>query len=343
MQPVCFLHIGTHKTGTTSLQTLLSSNEQCLERNGIYIPKSGRPWPAGGHHNLAWELNRDQRFNPSHGSFRDVVDEIRSRNPPVVCISSEDFEYLYRVPESLSWIKSEMRSIGYQVRIVIYLRSQAEYVESLYAELVKHGLHLGFREFLGQIVRYGVFVFRDFWTFAFDYQQLLDAFAKVFGNGSMIVRPYSANRPSNYLLDDLVSIISSEPKTLGLEFIAKRQHPSLSFVQVAELLLANRLNSEGNFEPEALSMPAGRFLAGPFDPLDLRDLMRIRRRFRETNKLLLEKYQVKVSAVSWRRLLRELKCTLRLDQDSARRKDLLLRIARDRVVAPASGRISVSG
>ena len=122
MNGVCFLHIGTHKTGTSSLQTLLQSNDQCLERNGIFVPKSGRALPHSGHHNLAWELMGDSRFDSAFGSWRNFLDEVRSRNPPAICISSEEFECLYRNPQALRRIGQDLNSIGYQVSIIVYLR-----------------------------------------------------------------------------------------------------------------------------------------------------------------------------------------------------------------------------
>jgi hypothetical protein len=326
MERVCFLHIGTHKTGTTSLQTFLAANEQCLERNGIFVPSSGRAWPGSGNHNLAWELSGDPRFDPALGSWRDVLGEIRSRNPPAVCLSSEDFVHLQRTPDSLCRIRQELNSIGYQVRIVVYLRPQADYIESLYAELVKDRSHIAFRKYLGEIFSSGAFSLGGPWTCPFDYGELLDSFAKAFRADRMVVHPYRANRRAKYLIDDLISVISPRRKIRGLDFSACRErlNPSLNFAQVVELRLANRRKSgEGNCEPSILD---GHFMQGRFDPLDLRDLMRIHRRFREANRVLREKYQVRIATMTSRRLLRELICSAGLNRGSARRKDLLVQL-----------------
>ena len=34
------IHIGTHKTGTSSLQTFLATNRSVLIKHGIYYPES---------------------------------------------------------------------------------------------------------------------------------------------------------------------------------------------------------------------------------------------------------------------------------------------------------------
>ena len=52
-----YIHVGTHKTGTTSLQQFLLLNEKLLRQKGLFIPLSGRmhrkePW----HHPLANSL-----------------------------------------------------------------------------------------------------------------------------------------------------------------------------------------------------------------------------------------------------------------------------------------------
>src|ERR1700730_7163972 len=326
MRPVCFLHIGTHKTGTSSVQTLLRSNELHLERNGIFIPRSGRALPHTGHHNLAWELTGDSRFNPAYGSLQDVISEIRSRNPPAVCLSSEDFEHLHRKPKSLYRIRQILNSIGYEVKIVVYLRPQADYIESAYIELLKNGVYLGFREYLGTIFRSSSQAPRALWTYYFDYGAILDSFAKVFGTGSMVVRPYRAKRRVKYLLNDFIAVISPEHRIRGLDFRAclHRHNPSLRFAQVVELLRGERRKSgKGKFGPSPAGIRDGRFMYGRFDPLDLRDLAHIHRRFREVNNSLREKYQVKISTMTWRRLLRELVSTVGLNWSSTKRKDLL--------------------
>src|ERR1700690_4476721 len=40
MKTTCFLHIGTEKTGTTSIQNFLSKNRPRLKKQGIIYPRS---------------------------------------------------------------------------------------------------------------------------------------------------------------------------------------------------------------------------------------------------------------------------------------------------------------
>jgi len=208
---ICVLHIGTHKTGTTSIQTFLTSNELALGRQGIYVPQAGRPRRLFGsdeigHHNVAWELNGDPRFEPAAGTLADVVDEVAACRQNAVVVSSEDFEYLHAKPEALERIASAFKAVGFVVLPLVYLRAQTRYAISLYYELLRHGLTVSPENFIADIRQHGEFRFRDRWVFQFRYSVLLDAFAAVFDRSHVIARPYAEGKPKSYLLRDFLSV-----------------------------------------------------------------------------------------------------------------------------------------
>ncbi len=234
---------------------------------------------------------------------------------------------MHRRPDLLHRMRQELNSAVMRSEIVVYLRSQAEYLESLYAELVRNGAPIVFCEYLEEIVLTGARSVGSFWVCAFDYNELLDSFAKVFGKDCMVVRPYLPGRPTQNLLDDFVSIIAQGKEISGLDFSScrKRINPTLNFAKVVERLLDSR-RKNGIAVPEPSSIPDARFMRGRFDPLTLNDLMRIHRRFRAGNRTIEEKYQVKIATMTSRRLLRELLCSAGLNPSSARRKKLLSRL-----------------
>jgi hypothetical protein len=39
--PICYLHAGTHKTGTSSVQAFLAANDLPLKQRGVLAPRSG--------------------------------------------------------------------------------------------------------------------------------------------------------------------------------------------------------------------------------------------------------------------------------------------------------------
>jgi hypothetical protein len=100
---------------------------------------------------------------------------------------------------------------------------------------------------------------------------------------------------------------------------------SLNFGQVMELALGNR-RKHGEEDLEG-NIPRGLFMRGRFDALDLRDLTTIDGRFWEANRILHEKYRVKIATMTFKRLLQELICSAGLNRGSIRRKSLVRRLA----------------
>lgn len=328
MARTCFLHIGTHKTGTTSLQTFLSENEQSLQLNGIYIPKTGRPSPGTGHHNIAWELNDDPRFSRSFGTLSDLIMELRSLESRAVCITSEDFEYLHGRLDSLSRLFSDLSSIGYDITVIVYLRPQGEYIESLYAELVKHGLCTDFYCFFEKIIRTGRVILFDIWRFALDYSLLLNPFTEIFGPGHIIVRRYPCGRDPDYLINDFLSIISCGLSTS--EYPQYRENASVNFIDVTRRFLLNAADARSRHWEQAssglsnASLPrCGPFVKGRFDPVHLLETVRIYRRFGRSNARLRRTYGVAVPCSTSSELLKDVLAAVGLNADSANRKKLL--------------------
>ena len=51
---ICYIHIGPHKTGSTSIQWFLKENQAELLNHGYFVPKSEAK--HGAHHALARKL-----------------------------------------------------------------------------------------------------------------------------------------------------------------------------------------------------------------------------------------------------------------------------------------------
>ena len=180
-----FLHVGTHKTGTTALQNFLTVNRRTLLDNGILVPVSGQIDNAGGHHNIAWELNGDARYKKKHGTLSDLCSEISRSTCHTVVVSSEDFEYLYDSPDVLHDLNRRLSEVGCTVKVLIMLRPLRQYVPSLYAELKKHGLKCPFATFCKQLLNQEAFVMHDVWRFTVRYKLMAKGFIQVFGRANV--------------------------------------------------------------------------------------------------------------------------------------------------------------
>lgn len=210
-----FLHIGTHKTGTTAIQDALARNRVLLRKHGILVPRTGCISRRSGHHNIAWELNGDPRFSEKNGTFDELIEEIQRSKQEVVIISSEDFEYIHGYDDTLALIKDRFASINCQVEIIVVVRKHGEYLRSLYLELLKHDVTLTWKNFKARAIE-GRLVVKDRWIFNLSYTELVKPFKMTFGIAHVHIVNYTL--PIEPVFFDLIGAkeLDIEPKYLNV-------------------------------------------------------------------------------------------------------------------------------
>jgi hypothetical protein len=302
-----FVHVGTHKTGTTSIQALLAANDSALRGAGVFVPRSGRIDDAyAGHHNIAWELGADRRFDPAHGTLDTLVAEIMAANAPTVCLSSEDFESLHGNEHALRLLRDALNAAGYAVTIVLYLRPQADYLESLYAEICPCW-NVAFGAFLDGIIAAG-----GYGGTLFDYDRLTTAFADVFGADRLVVRAYRAADPAALLLHAFVRIVN-RGRDLPNPVMPTRLNAMRSFANV--IAARTRIAGGSRHEPIAPGQP--------FDPLGIADIALLAARFSLSNERVARRYGIALTAATGAILVRELLTEILCDRDGRYRKHLI--------------------
>ncbi len=193
-----YIHIGTHKTGSTSIQYFLFKNRNKLKEQGFLYPLSGIPKKnLFGQHHLAaaflenWQLNT---YNPNAGGWEEVISEANNFPDKNIIISSENFclprfdlEQIYKVKNYLS---------QYTVKIVVYLRRQDNYLISQYRQFIGANKYSdSFQQFISE----------QKWLI--DYYKILQPWQQVFGTQNIIVRVFEPERFKNDLLDDFLDTI----------------------------------------------------------------------------------------------------------------------------------------
>ena len=304
---IVFVHIGTHKTGTTSLQELLAKNARAFARYGLLIPKAGRIEANSGHHNIAWELGADPRFDPAFGTLESLLREMACAVTRTACISSEDFELLHADDGALTRLRDGITAAGYTPKIVLYVRPQADYLESAYAEVVK-ARDVDFDDFFESIVSTG-----SFGPLLFAYDRLAHAFAAVFGCANLIVRQYRSALPSSALLTDFVALVAPELAHLDGLRLPPRLNPMAAFGDV----IAARERHAGRHTAHTICK------AQRFDPLTSLDIARIIARFSRSNDRLGRDFGVKVACATSDIIARELLIEFFNDRDGRQRKHLI--------------------
>ena len=129
------LHVGPNKTGTTALQHAFVANSALLARFQIAYPMTGRVLAA--HHGIA-----DACRSGDAEALCNLSDEIRYESTAL--LSSELFAALE--PHELERLRRAFG--GTSVEVVYSLRRLSDLWPSHWKEMVKHGLHLSFPEYM---------------------------------------------------------------------------------------------------------------------------------------------------------------------------------------------------
>ncbi len=131
------IHIGRHKTGTTSIQHFLALNEDLLlNQYGIYYPEIGRDPLMKYHHPLFrdWAENKKKL---DLQLINKIIENAKRKSASRILLSSE---ILSRdsITET-KWLQLK-EAFNEEILIIVYLRRQDKYLQSMYAEEILHGL-----------------------------------------------------------------------------------------------------------------------------------------------------------------------------------------------------------
>jgi hypothetical protein len=196
---ILFLHIGTHKTGSTAIQNFFFRNRAKLYEYGLLYPEQGLE--GTGHHKVAWACGTKRRkHDPAYiKQFFLSLEELAGNDKvKAVFLSSEEFESVVDI--SCLGQLSEF----FDVRIIVYLRKQDHYLEAAYNQhLRQYDLR-----FCGSIIQ-----FKDKYDFLlrFNYRRRLAQWENCFGRESLVVRPYGTRAVLGNVCDDILNVLQIEP------------------------------------------------------------------------------------------------------------------------------------
>jgi len=195
--PTLHIHSGLHKTGTTSLQKTLFDYTEILAQNGYLYPKTGlSPHPNNwGHHELAYALRLPASGRALWTELRREIDESELSN---AVISSEELSLLpfHSFPGILPYKLIAEIFEGYDIRLICYLRPQAEMAASLYNHNVKSAGETGsVMSFLARASK------------RFDYAHYVNVASNIFGSDNIVVRRY---QKQHMVLADTVSDFATQ-------------------------------------------------------------------------------------------------------------------------------------
>ncbi|MFT4711171.1 MAG: hypothetical protein ACJAZ8_000136 [Planctomycetota bacterium] len=198
------LHIGYGKTGTTAIQGALAANRGLLAENGIHYPKWHDFVERDNHNGIAKCLTYQHHAHFLDGFFRELhqvsaetlvlsgetlaiyPERGTQARPQVSMIDGSVFQRGYRADPD--WQLKKRDLIGQlkgllpdadEVRVVVFLRRQDRWIESIYNEDVKGGYtNLPFHEF------------GEYYKNCLHYDQQIGLWADAFGAENIDVRVY---------------------------------------------------------------------------------------------------------------------------------------------------------
>lgn len=149
------LHVGTHKTATTTIQKSFFTNRKLLAQHGLVYPDIGR---TEGHHGLITDwVNLADVFHLPEGSvaaWQKLVDET-SQGDHTVFLSSEEFSRGH--PQSKMNLKAIRPLLDRydDIKVICVLRDQISFLQSVYLEISKKSAPLHWGQFLKKSLNNG--------------------------------------------------------------------------------------------------------------------------------------------------------------------------------------------
>jgi hypothetical protein len=132
----CHIHIGLHKTGSTTIQKMLAAESTRLSSCGFYVPRTGLNESRVAHHLIAMEANGETTGGPSQ--FETLASELDAAHwPENVILTSEGFSARIHEAEVLSRLRTEVERMGYRPRVIVFVRPQEAAIHSFYTQKLK--------------------------------------------------------------------------------------------------------------------------------------------------------------------------------------------------------------
>ncbi|MFF3202327.1 hypothetical protein [Streptomyces sp. NPDC002962] len=143
------LHIGPHKTGTTSIQGALFAAKEKLPAHGV-------AYPAQSRHPMQAVLAACSRTGmigdttPTERHWTRLVDQVRATGRHTAVISSEFFA---DAPDDATAARIVEQLGGESVRVLVTLRPLVRIMPSQWQQYVQNGLRMGYEEWLEHMLR----------------------------------------------------------------------------------------------------------------------------------------------------------------------------------------------
>lgn len=211
-----YLHIGAPKTGTSSIQYFCWKNQEVFKEKGYCFPSM----PFHYRHKASVRNGlflTSKYYNQDGIRDKQVEEDNLKEGMKILEDTFLEYDNVILTDEGI-WncfflrkgirkkaqiILESAQRCGYQIKIIVYLRRQVDYVLSWYNQLIKHSVSkklscLSWEEYFENYTAY----------IAVDYLKYLRQLEKFFGKENLIIRRFDRKSfVNNSLVDDFLNII----------------------------------------------------------------------------------------------------------------------------------------
>ncbi|NUB46517.1 hypothetical protein GEU84_019160 [Fertoebacter nigrum] len=218
-----YLHIGLQKTGTSTIQMYFMAPQGPLKAAKIdYLREAFAPRHA--HHNAALEMSRNRRYDPALPGMDALLAAAHASRRDKLFVSSEDFSLLGR---------NDIKVLGqrlepFSVQLILCLRNQLEWSESLFAQACKRGYTGSFTTFSDRLQADG----------KLDFLTLIQNWIAVFGQDNLSVMIYENHADISDALADLLGVTVDAPPA------RKNQSLNERFVTASQIMAEQCQNGQ---------------------------------------------------------------------------------------------------
>jgi len=306
----CILHIGWEKTGTTSIQSFVKDNNELLAKHDVYclknagfpnvvrLPVSCMAFDRNEHYTMRFGIDNDIPKRKSwceevHASVTEELQEAKRLGFQTVLIGSEYFSSKLVAVDEIVTLKKLLSDAGVrEFQVVVYLRNQLEFqISRQSTSMVASTIFAGMSNPWSRPLL-------DTKNWLLNYERLLDMWAEVFSEESMVVRLFDKNCLLNGdVVEDFFSYVCNLELPEQTYISSKTTNQSLS--EQAQMTIASvnkhldsvemEENEKRRIRRKILDYLEENHVGEPFRP-DREDCIEFQNAFREANERLSKKW-----------------------------------------------------
>ena len=228
MKRKLILHIGLHKTGSTSIQAALKKYKDKLIKNNIY------PYD--------FNLDRSEKKICTLNEFAKIkhqdkiLENITKIKQESILISAENL-YHYSNKNKIQNLKKKLDNYFFKIKIIIFIRRQDKHTISYFQQRAKFNLSFGIYD-KKKDFKISNFLKKDLSAY-FNFNKTLKAWEDVFGTDNLTVKSFEKNDLYlNNLIKDFFNNLDIDVPIQD----AQIKNPSNGLVKTKILFLMNKNN-----------------------------------------------------------------------------------------------------